>query len=90
LRSCDKHILKTLELVDIMIDLADKGDAAREDTGCGILYGVLRDTAYKLRKLAQEEKNAHIKKGLWQEKGQVVSEYPAFNEKDNITKKRRR
>jgi len=29
-----------------MIDLADEGDADREDTGCGILYGVLRDSAY--------------------------------------------
>jgi hypothetical protein len=50
-----------------MVDLADEGDADREDTGCGILYGVLGDSAYKLKKLAEEEKKAHIKKGLWQE-----------------------
>jgi hypothetical protein len=48
-----------------MIDLADMGDADREDTGCGVLYGILRDSAYKLRKLAEEEKKAHILKGLW-------------------------
>lgn len=50
-----------------MVDLSDEGDADREDTGCGILYGVLRDSAYKLKKLAEEEKKTHIKKGLWQE-----------------------
>ncbi len=57
-----------MTLVDEMIGLADRGDIEREDTGCGILYGMLRDSAYKIKKLAEEEKNAHIKKGWWQEK----------------------
>jgi len=48
-----------------MLALADKGDADREDTGCGILYGILRDSAYKLQKIAEKEKAAHIKKGWW-------------------------
>ena len=65
LRACDKHIIRTLELTEEMIDLADMGDAGREDTGCGVLYGILRDSAYKLRKLAEKEKKAHIQKGLW-------------------------
>lgn len=50
-----------------MIYLADRGDADREDNGCGILYGVLRDTAYKLKKLAEDEKVNHIRKGWWPE-----------------------
>jgi acetolactate synthase-1/2/3 large subunit len=45
-----------LQLADEMLDLADQGDTAREDNGCGILYGVLRDSAFKLRKLAESEK----------------------------------
>jgi hypothetical protein len=48
-----------------MIALADQGDADREDNGCGILYGVLRDSAYKLRQLAEDEKRNHIQKGWW-------------------------
>jgi hypothetical protein len=67
LRACNEHILKTLELTKHMIELADKGDAAREDTGCGILYGILRDSAYKLRQLAEKEREAHIRKGIWPE-----------------------
>ena len=31
-----------------MLDLANEGDAVREDVGCGILYAVLRDSAYKI------------------------------------------
>jgi len=50
-----------------MINLADQGDADREDNGCGILYGILRDSAYKLKKLAEDEKVNHIRKGWWPE-----------------------
>lgn len=50
-----------------MLNLADKGDAVREDDGCGILYGVVRDAAFKIRKLAEAERQAHIKKGWWKE-----------------------
>ena len=48
-----------------MIELADKGDADREDIGCGIIYGILRDSAYKLKQLAEKEKTAHMEKGWW-------------------------
>jgi hypothetical protein len=48
-----------------MITLADQGDADREDVGCGILYGILRDSAYKLKQLAEKEKTAHMEKGWW-------------------------
>ncbi|CAB5138688.1 hypothetical protein D3OALGA1CA_3715 [Olavius algarvensis associated proteobacterium Delta 3] len=66
-KPCNQHIRKTLELTDEMIQLADAGDAAREDVGCGVLYGVLRDAAFKLRKLAEEERKAHQLKGWWQD-----------------------
>ena len=48
-----------------MIELADQGDVDREDVGCGVLYGVLRDAAYKIKKLAEEEKRNHEEKGWW-------------------------
>jgi hypothetical protein len=64
-KPCNLHIKKTLSLVEEMIALADQGDTHREDNGCGILYGVLRDSAYKLKKLAEEEKENHINKGWW-------------------------
>ncbi len=65
MKPCNKNILKTLELVERMTKIADDGDRVREDTGCGVLYGVLRDSAYKIRKLAEEEREAHRRKGWW-------------------------
>ena len=65
MRSCDKNIKNTLNIAEEMIKVANKGDIDREDIGCGILYGVLRDAAYKVKKLAEKEKEAHIKKGWW-------------------------
>jgi hypothetical protein len=64
-RPCNHHIKETLNLVNEMIKVADKGDIDREDNGCGILYGVLRDSAYKVKKLAEQEKLKHIEKGWW-------------------------
>ena len=68
MKPCNLHIINTLKLVDEMISLADQGDTDREDNGCGILYGVLRDSAFKLKKLAEKEKLNHIRKGWWQDK----------------------
>ena len=67
MKPCDESIQKTLKLVEDMLNLADGGDAVREDTGCGVLYGVVKDSAYKIKKLAEAEKDAHIKKGWWKD-----------------------
>ena len=65
MRLCDESIKETLELTEKMLEIADRGDAVREDNGCGVLYGVVRDSAFKIKKLAEEEKEVHIKKGWW-------------------------
>ena len=49
MKRCDEAIKRTLGLVKDMLDLADEGDAVREDTGCGVLYGVVRDSAFKIK-----------------------------------------
>ena len=59
MKACDRNINKTIALANDMIALADRGDADREDVGCGILYGILRDSAFKLKKLAENEKHKH-------------------------------
>ena len=65
-RPCSETIKKTLVMVEDMLVLADEGDAIREDVGCGVLYAVLRDSAYKIKKLAEAEREAHTKKGWWE------------------------
>jgi hypothetical protein len=62
---CNACIEKALKLASDMLELADEGDGEREDASCGVLYSVVRDSAFKIKKLAQAEKEAHIKKGTW-------------------------
>lgn len=59
------NIVKVLRLTRDMMLLADQGDSNRQDRGCGVLYGTLRDAAYKLRSLAEAEKILHQEKGTW-------------------------
>ncbi len=65
LKRCDQNIVKTLKLVERMVELAQQGDVDREDVNCGVLYGVILDSAFKIKKLAEEEKQSHIRKGWW-------------------------
>ena len=67
MRLCNESIKKTLGLADKMLELADEGDGVREDSGCGVLYGVVRDSAFKIKKLAETERDAHKKKGWWKD-----------------------
>lgn len=66
MKPCNDIIRRTLELTNRMIEIADEGDMVREDSGCGVLYGIVRDAAYKIKKLAEEEREAHIRKGWWE------------------------
>ena len=66
MRTCNRTIEETISLTDTMLALSEKGDMAREDDGCGILYGVLRDSAYKIKKMAEAEKHTHKKRGKWE------------------------
>ncbi len=65
MKSCNENILKTLELVEEMIVLSNAGDNDRDDVGCGILYGILRDCAYRIKKIAEAEKKSHMDNGKW-------------------------
>lgn len=68
---------KTLEMVAAMLELADAGDAVREDVGCGVIYGVLRDSAYKLKRLAEGEREKHLRQNRWEEEDRGPGKPPA-------------
>lgn len=65
MKPCNEIIRRTLELAHRMVELADEGDLLREDAGCGVLFGVMRDSAYKIQRLAEEEREQHMRKGWW-------------------------
>ena len=62
---CNKHILDALELARKLTIVADEGERDAEDDSCVVLYGVIRDCAYKIRRQAEQERQAHIARGAW-------------------------
>ncbi len=56
-----ENLDKVIRLCRQMLDLADLGDRHREDAGCGVVFGALRDDAYKVLRMAEKEKEKHSK-----------------------------
>jgi hypothetical protein len=65
-RKCNEHLLEALELARRMVILADEGEACAEDDTCVVLYGIIRDCAYRIRREAEKERDSHIEKGAWE------------------------
>jgi hypothetical protein len=55
----EQHLRSCLRLADQMLSLAEQADADRTDDSCGILWGILRDMAYHLRRAALAECAKH-------------------------------
>ena len=66
-QQANENLRRTIRLTREMLAIADEGDRDRLDDSCGILYGVLRDVAYRLRKAAEEECEKHRHSGVWDE-----------------------
>ncbi|MBT3376257.1 MAG: hypothetical protein HN742_34185 [Lentisphaerae bacterium] len=62
---CNAHIRAAFELAREMTILADEGETDSLDDGCVLLYSVVRDCAYRIRKQAEREREAHVSKGTW-------------------------
>ena len=64
-RKCNQNILEALELAKKLIILSDEGEAASEDDSCSVLYGIIRDCAYRIRDQAERERVSHVDQGRW-------------------------
>lgn len=64
---CDQHIVDALELSRRLIILADDGEVDAEDDSCIVLYGIVRDCAYRIKQQAEREKEGHVARGSWSE-----------------------
>jgi hypothetical protein len=65
MKPCNKNIVEVFALVRRLLFIADKGDMQRDDDGCGVLYGIVRDSAYKIGAQAEQEKKRHLAAGKW-------------------------
>ena len=58
-RSRNKYISKAMEMAKALMAIADEAEAAGCDDSCCILFGVMRDCAYKIRKQAERQYKVH-------------------------------
>lgn len=65
MRPCNNNLLTVLEYVKRLLSMADKGDMEREDDGCGVVFGIVRDSAYKMKDQAEKEIEKHKRLGKW-------------------------
>jgi hypothetical protein len=55
----DRNLKKVITICYEMLELSDHGDKFRHDDRCGVVYGTLRDAAYKIRQIAEQELTRH-------------------------------
>lgn len=55
----DQNLKNVIRICYEMLEIADRGDSFRQDSECGAVYGCLRDAAYKIRQLAENELLRH-------------------------------
>lgn len=67
MKPCNRHIVEALELACRLNLLADAGEEQAEDDSCAVLYGVIRDCAYRIRTRAEDERRNHLLQGRWDE-----------------------
>ncbi|MBD3392939.1 MAG: hypothetical protein GF418_12610 [Chitinivibrionales bacterium] len=65
MRASNENIERAIDCARELLFLADKGDMQREDEECGVLFGIIRDTGYQIRRLAQKERERHRQRGTW-------------------------
>lgn len=54
---------ESLDLSVKMLDLADRGVGSCKDDGCLVLYGIIRDCAYRIGAGAEKELDDHLGAG---------------------------
>jgi len=57
--SCEQYVAEIFKLTEQMTVLADEGGAVCDEDKCLLLYGVIRDCAYKIRAQANKALESH-------------------------------
>ena len=57
-----KNLNRVKELCYEMLEVADNGDRYRTDDGSGVVFGLLRDSAYKIRSITEKQLKRSVSK----------------------------
>lgn len=66
----EKLIGEAIKLSEKMLSMAENGTVACEDDSCLLIFGVIRDCSYKIRRTIREE---HIMKSISCEHAELLS-----------------
>ena len=66
MKPCNSNLIKVMDISRDLLSIAEKGDADRDDDGCGVLYGLVRDSGYNLIRHTLNEIEKHKKSGKWE------------------------
>ena len=83
-KQSNKYILKALKIANDLIDLANNEEVLGNDNVCGILLGVMRDCAYKIRRQVEREHQARKAKSQWRPCVSEIQQEQRFNLKKSI------
>jgi hypothetical protein len=61
----ERNIEDAIRLACTLRELADRGEACARDDGCCVLFGVVRDCAYRIKGRAEQEREAHKRREGW-------------------------
>jgi hypothetical protein len=56
-------ILEVMNLAEKLLQTAEKGIVTCKDDSCLVLYGVIRDCGYKIRRTVEQERDQSLQKG---------------------------
>ena len=62
---CNSNLEALLEMAHKLLELSNVGDMDRNDSSCGVLYGIARDSAYRIIEQAEQEITSHKESGKW-------------------------
>lgn len=57
-----RSLNRVMELCYEMLEVADYGDRHREEDSSGVVFGLLRDSAYKIRNAASQQLKHYVDK----------------------------
>ncbi len=82
------HIQQILHLSQQLIDLSVAGSEAADDDGCLLLFGIVQDCAYKMRRAAEKELLIHDRTTRPQTQGEPAEQVHTNQHAGNCEQRR--
>lgn len=65
MNKCNINLDELLKVANMLLEVSNNGDMDRDDSSCGVLYGIARDSAFKIISQTEQEILKHKESGKW-------------------------